>query len=844
MFAVRWLGSRRRLLVWTLVALGGLGFAGSASAATLTVTTTADSNDGSCTASRCSLRDAVVAADQAGGVSTIAVPAGHYRLTIKPGSASGCSGLATACDANDPTHGDLDIDNSASVTIAGAGPGSTVINANSIDRAFAVQQGSSLALSKLKIENGEAGEYSTAREAGGAIYSDGALKVTDSILDQNIANRGGDIFAEDNASSTSVTNSVLSNSFAGASGSYGGAIYLGGGTLTIDGVAFDTDQSYDYGGALYLDSGQPTSITSTSFLNGNAGYGGAIDDDNGALTISRSTFTNNSASDDNGGALYLDPTDGDVKITRSTFSGNSTLGSDTAGGAIYLDPGSTVKTRIVHSVFSGNEGSEYGGAIYYNDGYSLSISRSWLTANNAQYGGGIYTDSSAGKLTVDHSTLDHNSAAYESGGGLDLNNSSATSISNTTISYNQAGYGGGIDFETVVPGNFREPLLINDTIAHNEAGTHGTCPPAPGDCGGGIYAPSNAGGSIMNTIVADNAGGDCNAAAGTADDGFNLDSDGSCFPTSGGTPEAQGDMTANPRLGPLQDNGGPAPTEVPGAGSPAIGNSNGCLPTDERGVRRLQTSGQCDIGAVEVAAAPLTLAKRAPRQATQGNAFTYRIRMSDAKGPGPSTGTVLVDRLPQGETLYAVTPSHGTCSASGRPTKVVCDLGTLNSPHTGSNTTATVTLLVSEAKTGQVVNRARVHNDQGSSASASAPTIVAAAATGQAPKALTGQAGQLGEHSARLHGQVKPGGQPTSYFFQFRRPGSSTWKASAISHTGSNPEPVSARISGLRAGATYQFRLVATNDNGTSSGATHTFHTTAPAKRKPAHSPRAQGGRS
>ncbi len=71
---------RRLLLVGLAVVLSGLGGAASANAATFTVTTTADSSDGACTASLCSLRDAVEAADSTGGSSTITLPAGNYKL--------------------------------------------------------------------------------------------------------------------------------------------------------------------------------------------------------------------------------------------------------------------------------------------------------------------------------------------------------------------------------------------------------------------------------------------------------------------------------------------------------------------------------------------------------------------------------------------------------------------------------------------------------------------------------------------------------------------------------------------------------------------------------------------
>ena len=50
-------------------------------------------------------------------------------------------------------------------------------------------------------------------------------------------------------------------------------------------------------------------------------------------------------------------------------------------------------------------------------------------------------------------------------------------------------------------------------------------------------------------------------------------------------------------LGPLQDNGGAAPTLAPNAGSPALGLGTGCPPFDQRGEPR--PSSGCTAGAVE-----------------------------------------------------------------------------------------------------------------------------------------------------------------------------------------------------------------------------------------------------
>ena len=105
---------------------------------------------------------------------------------------------------------------------------------------------------------------------------------------------------------------------------------------------------------------------------------------------------------------------------------------------------------------------------------------------------------------------------------------------------------------------------------------------------------------LKNTIVANNLPVDCAVTAITSND-HNLDSDGTCYL---GQPH---DLpNADPRLGPLQDNGGPTFTHALLFGSPAIdaGDDLVCPATDQRGEPRPQDGDgdgtyACDIRAFE-----------------------------------------------------------------------------------------------------------------------------------------------------------------------------------------------------------------------------------------------------
>src|SRR5919106_4841796 len=117
--------------------------------------------DGVCrtVAGTCTLRAAIQEANALPGADEIQVPAGTYTLGIAPQN------------QNDIASGDLDI--TGSLTIAGAGAGSTHVNGNARDRVFEVAvAGGAVTFSGLTISDGDAAEY------GGAILNSSSATVT------------------------------------------------------------------------------------------------------------------------------------------------------------------------------------------------------------------------------------------------------------------------------------------------------------------------------------------------------------------------------------------------------------------------------------------------------------------------------------------------------------------------------------------------------------------------------------------------------------------------------------------------------------------------------------------
>ena len=214
------------------------------------------------------------------------------------------------------------------------------------------------------------------------------------------------------------------------------------------------------------------------------------------------------------------------------------------------------------------------------------------TAATATSGGGILN---SGVLTVTGSTITGNSSGLH-GGGIETFGAAATlNLTDSTVAGNQsAGDGGGIDDSQ------GRVTLLNDTISGNLADSdrNGT-----GDGGGiGVFS-AGAVLTTQSTIDAGNSdsGGqspDCTSqiVARLASLGQTLiGNTGGCSLVPGA-----GDVFGlSPKLGALDDNGGPTPTEALLRGSPAIDKGANCAPADQRGVPR-SLGGACDIGAYEL----------------------------------------------------------------------------------------------------------------------------------------------------------------------------------------------------------------------------------------------------
>jgi predicted outer membrane repeat protein len=193
---------------------------------------------------------------------------------------------------------------------------------------------------------------------GGAIYSDSGstLTVTSSTFSGNSATFGGGAIY--NAGTMTVTNSTFNGNTAAGAGADGGAIanrFMA--SITGSNISGNTTAAFGDGGGIYNAS---TMTITASVISGNAApTGGGIYNDE-ALTISDSTISGNTATGGGDGAgLFQDGTV--LTIARTTISGNTTTTG--SGGGIYNN---SIGTTITNATIYGNTAAE-GGGLYDND---------------------------------------------------------------------------------------------------------------------------------------------------------------------------------------------------------------------------------------------------------------------------------------------------------------------------------------------------------------------------------------------------------------------------------------------------------------------------------------------
>jgi predicted outer membrane repeat protein len=349
-------------------------------------------------------------------------------------------------------------------------------------------------------------------------------------------------------------------------------------------------------------------------------------------------------------------TQGQLTIAKSmTIDGPGvnllSISGNNVNRVFEIDSGSVTISGL--SIINGN--ADNGGGILNNG--SLTLDTVVVSHNTATgSGGGIYTVGPL--LTVTGSTIPNNNAPNGLGGGI-YNYNAPISVVNSTIAGNSAGQDGGGIYTYGISESSNGVYWATDDLTNVTTAAN----TSPG--GKGVSAVRELRLNLTNTIIGDGlelqsvygVGGAYDYYGGNLIVGSNI----------------AGVISADPKLGPLQNNGGPTPTMALLPGSPAIdagvnsyaldaqGNP---LTTDQNGFQRI-SGAKVDLGAYEMQPASLGTA---PANGQVGTSYSQTVTATQS-GYQASWGTfnfaVTGGSLPTGLSLSPTGVLSGTPTAAG-----------------------------------------------------------------------------------------------------------------------------------------------------------------------------------
>ncbi len=366
------------------------------------------------------------------------------------------------------------------------------------------------------------------------------------------------------------------------------------------------------------------------------GVGGGMYASSASVTLNDVTIEDNRA--DLGGGLA-----GSAELTLNRAIVRRNAASLLRGGGLLLTGTSVVRDSAV----ADNTAEQYGGGISSDlvSSQSLTVLRTTVSGNEAGYGGGLHT---AGPAAIANSTISGN---------------------RTTVGIH-AEFGGAGIFATNTQAGVVQ--LTNTTVAANEAGLAGQA--------GGIFA-NVANVRLANSIViGNNSGGSVTAAASDcktssfggsiASEGNNVFGLGTGCGLTGSDRGADGSMAFSAVLRPLTVNPpGGMLTHGLRRLSPALDGGNDAICAadpiggiDQRGVSRSENA-RCDIGAFEAQRADLELtAPSVVGRPPLGSNVTLTLSLRNV-GPSPATSVTVHTPIPEG--LVVVSAGAGYDSATG-----------------------------------------------------------------------------------------------------------------------------------------------------------------------------------
>ena len=310
--------------------------------------------DGRCetvpSGNQCTLRAAIQEANARVGADRINLPAGLYLLSL------------AGANENAAATGDLDI--SDRVIIAGAGATSTIIDANTMDRAIEVRMAGGLDISGVTIRNGQ-----VIGSGGGIMHqASGNLSLSDCIVTGNTASSGGGGIFSVAFTTLTIDNCLISGNNAGNYG--GGVANFTFSTAFISNTRITGNIANVTGGGLMNSFMSNVIFTNSTIDNNQSQQGGGIGTrwGSGVVTLVNTTVSSNIGTLD-GGGIYVAAND-ILNLRNATLTRNQAQSSANGGGIANYGAVNARNSLVAGNIDIGGEAPDCSGN-FTSQGYNL-----------------------------------------------------------------------------------------------------------------------------------------------------------------------------------------------------------------------------------------------------------------------------------------------------------------------------------------------------------------------------------------------------------------------------------------------------------------------------------------
>ncbi|MEM9530300.1 MAG: choice-of-anchor Q domain-containing protein [Pseudomonadota bacterium] len=378
-------------MIRIFVFLAGLGSL-SAQAATFTPTRFDDPPPDGCAVGDCSLREAVIDADQTTDSDTIVLGAGTYAITLSGND-------------NSEETGDLDITSDLIIQ----GQAGAVIDGQNQGRVLDIRDDANVRIENLRITNADTSLATNGTLNGGGLQiNGGSLTVQGVEFVANSAQTLGGAMYLFGGATVLIEDSVFSQNQAQNGAAFHTASGTTPSTITVRNTLFVQNTASQRGGAANLTGGQTDVTFEQVTFDRNSGQtgGGALTFLTRSLTMDGIVATQNTAPAGDGGFLVVPGTAQakTVSLRNAIIEENS---ADDGAAIDFADQDDSL--TLAHVSLVGNIAANDGGALFINGG-TIQIDNATFSGNQADDGGAIRAIFD-GDVTLRHITVSGNTAS-------------------------------------------------------------------------------------------------------------------------------------------------------------------------------------------------------------------------------------------------------------------------------------------------------------------------------------------------------------------------------------------------------------------------------------------------